>query len=105
MAGKQVKDWENWSGSVRCTPREVATPSSIEQLQELVGQYGQAQRHLRVVGAGHSFTPLVHSDDMLMSLDALQGIEQVDKEQGTATVLGGTRLKQLGPALHAHGLA
>jgi FAD-linked oxidoreductase len=60
---------------------------------------------VRVVGSGHSFTPLVQTDDVLMSLDGVQGIESIDKERGTATVLGGTWLRSLGNALLEQGLA
>ncbi len=101
----QKRTWSNWSGSVRCEPREVVRPQSVEELARLIGRYGREGRHVRVVGSGHSFTPLVKSDDVLMSLDGVQGIEAVDKEGGTATVLGGTWLRHLGNALLEQGLA
>jgi FAD-linked oxidoreductase len=99
------KPWHNWSGSVRATPREVARPGSIEELALLVGTYGRVGRQLRVVGSGHSFTPLVQTDDVLIALDGLQGIIASDNARGTVTVLGGTRLKRLGDDLLARGLA
>ena len=97
--------WQNWSGSVQGTPREICQPSSIDELAERVATYSRAGRHMRVVGAGHSFTPLVQTDDVLISLDRMQGITAVDEAQGTVTVLGGTRLYRLGAELHEHGLA
>ena len=97
--------WSNWSGSVKSTPRQVVTPSTIDELARLVKEYNRDERHIRVVGAGHSFTPLVQSDDVLMSLDNIQGIEAIDTTTGSATVLGGTRLKYLGNALFEHGMA
>jgi FAD-linked oxidoreductase len=97
--------WSNWSGSVQSTPRQLARPQSIEALQDIVRQCARTGRHIRVVGAGHSFTPIAQTDDMLISLDNLQGIEQVDSANNTATVLGGTRLKRLGEELFKHGLA
>src|SRR5260370_38209298 len=80
-------------------------PGSINELKQRVGVYARDGRHVRVVGAGHSFTPLVQSDDVLMSLDEIQGIESVDPTAGRATVLGGTRLKKLGDTLFEHGMA
>src|SRR5579885_2255179 len=100
-----TRSWQNWSGSVRSQPREIVRPDSMDELARLVGAYGREGRHVRVVGAGHSFTPLAQTDDVLMSLDALQGIESVDSERQTVTVLGGTRLKALGEALLARGVA
>jgi len=97
--------WSNWSGSVKSVPRQVTKPRNIDELARLVREYGRDGRHVRVVGAGHSFTPLVQSDDVMMSLDEMQGIESVDTTSGRATVLGGTRLKKLGDTLFEHGMA
>src|SRR5579871_5004447 len=97
--------WSNWSGSVRGTPREIAMPASIDELAQRVADYARAGRHVRVVGAGHSFTPLVQTDDVLMSLDNMQGITAANEARGTVTVLGGTRLYRLGPDLLARGVA
>ncbi len=100
-----TEHWSNWSGSVQCAPRQMVRPHSIDELQRLVRDYSHANRHVRVVGAGHSFLPLAQTDDILISLDGIQGIEEIDAEAGTATVLGGTRLKMLGEELFKHGLA
>src|SRR5215469_6029999 len=104
-SAKNKKSWQNWSGSVSSSPREIVRPQNISELARMVAQYGAGKRRMRVVGAGHSFTPLVQTDDVLMSLDNLQGVESADTEAGTVTVLGGTRLKHLGEALLVRGLA
>ena len=97
--------WRNWSGSVTCAPREIIAPRSIEELARVVGEHGRAGRHLRVAGSGHSFTPLVQSNDTLVRMDGLSGITHFDAERGLVTVLGGTPLKQLGDALLERGVA
>ncbi len=97
--------WHNWSGSVEGRPREVARPASLEELARMVGEYGRAGHHIRLVGSGHSFTPLAATDDVLMTLDGMQGIISADADAGTARVWGGTRLKRLGAELLARGLA
>ncbi|HLH61644.1 MAG TPA: D-arabinono-1,4-lactone oxidase [Ktedonobacteraceae bacterium] len=103
-ASRQAR-WHNWSGSVRATPRQIVKPGSITGLVRMIEQFGREGRQVRVVGSGHSFTPLAQTGDILMSLDDLQGVDQVDAEHGRVTVLGGTKLKQLGDVLFAHGLA
>lgn len=103
MASKE--QWSNWSGSVKSTPQEVVRPGSIDELATLVKRYGRDGRRLRVVGAGHSFTPIAQTDDVLIALDHVQGIETIDTNQGIATVLGGTKLSTLGNALFEQGLA
>ena len=97
--------WSNWSGSVQSEPQQVVKPRNIDELAHLVKGYGRDGRHVRVVGAGHSFTPLVQADDVLMSLDEMQGIESMNTAAGRATLLGGTRLKLLGDALFEQGMA
>ncbi|HVB74990.1 MAG TPA: D-arabinono-1,4-lactone oxidase [Ktedonobacteraceae bacterium] len=105
MAVTQGERWQNWSGSVQGHPRQVVMPGSVGELTQCIGTYARDGRHVRVVGSGHSFTPLVQSDDVLMSLDNLQGVESIDADGGTVTVLGGTKLKMLGEVLLASGLA
>ncbi len=97
--------WSNWSGSVKSTPRQIVKPVSIDELAHLVKMYGRDERHVRVVGAGHSFTPLVQTDDILMSLENLQGVTDVNTAQNTVTVRSGTWLKNLGDDLFKRGLA
>ncbi len=97
--------WSNWSGSVQSTPRQIVKPLSIDELAHLMKTYGRDERHVRVVGAGHSFTPLVQTDDILISLENLQGVTDANAEQNTVTVRGGTWLKNLGDDLFKRGLA
>ncbi|HYX48403.1 MAG TPA: FAD-binding protein, partial [Ktedonobacteraceae bacterium] len=105
MGTSQEGQWSNWSGSVKCSPIELVRPRNIEELTKMVREYGQAGRHLRVAASGHSFTPVAQSNDVLMSLELMQGIESLDAERGTVTVLGGTVLKNLGEMLFERGLA
>ncbi|MFD0590328.1 D-arabinono-1,4-lactone oxidase [Paenibacillus sp. GCM10027627] len=97
--------WSNWSGSVTAKPQEMLTPSSIQEVADAIRLCKREGRRLRVVGSGHSFTPLAATDDVLLSLDLLQGIVNVNVEEGTATVWAGTKLKRLGEELFGYGLA
>jgi FAD-linked oxidoreductase len=98
--------WQNWSGSVHCDPSGTASPRSVEELAEIVADCGRTGRRLRVAGSGHSFTPLVATDDLLVSLKHLTGLdESVGAARDRATALAGTRLKELGQALFDHSLA
>lgn len=99
------KSWSNWSGLVRMKPEKMVYPDSIEEVIELVREASREGKKIRVVGSGHSFTPLVHTDQILLSLDRMQGIEHIDKSSGTATVWAGTRLRDLGETLHSRGFS
>jgi FAD-linked oxidoreductase len=105
METYQPGQWSNWSGSVKCSPDEVLKPRTIDELTKMVGEYGRAGHHMRIVGSGHSFAPVVQSNDILLSMEELQGIESIDAERGSVTVLGGTVLKNLGNMLFEHKLA
>jgi len=105
MDTSQVRLWHNWSGSVQCKPRQIAKPANIDALVRIIKACNSDNRHVRVVGSGHSFTPLVQTNDVLMSLKYIQGIEEIDTKRSTVTVLAGTQLNTLGEALYARGLA
>ncbi|RAP74878.1 FAD-binding oxidoreductase [Paenibacillus montanisoli] len=97
--------WSNWSGSVQASPQMVLYPDSIEAVVEAVQMCRREGRRLRVVGTGHSFTPIAAASDVLVSLDRMQGLVEIDAVGGTATVWAGTKLKLLGELLFRQGLA
>jgi len=98
--------WTNWSGSITATPALIRHPKSIDEVAEIVrSECILRGRYLRVVGSAHSFTAVAASDQVLMSLDEMQGIVSIDAAQQTAVVWAGTKLKRLGELLHAEGLA
>jgi FAD/FMN-containing dehydrogenase len=97
--------WSNFSGRVAFTPRQIARPKSEAELCELVRAAAAAGRTLRVAGTGHSFTPLVETRDVLVSLAEFQGIESIDRARGRAVIRAGTILHALGEPLLAQGLA
>lgn len=96
--------WENWSGSVSATPATVYYPETEADLVEIVERHAPEET-IRVVGAGHSSTQLCAVDDVLVSMEALTGIESVEQDANQATVLAGTRLSAMNAALAEHGLA
>ncbi len=91
----------NWSGGVRFRPQRSVTPSCES---ELVAALRDGVAPLRVVGAGHSFSPLIETAGSLVSLDALQGVLSVDVERLTATVRAGTKIHALGRPLFDAGV-
>lgn len=98
--------WTNWSGSVRCAPRQLAMPDDEAAIIALVrGLAREPGAELRAVGTGHSFAPLCATDGVLLSLDRLQGIIDVDPARMEATIWAGTELHRLGAPLLAAGLA
>lgn len=60
---------------------------------------------VRVVGAGHSFSPICATDGLLLDLVNLTGVTEIDATTHTATILGGTRIHQMGEPLFNAGFA
>ncbi|MCO5411006.1 MULTISPECIES: D-arabinono-1,4-lactone oxidase [Ralstonia] len=99
-AGRQ--SWQNWSGIQSCKPTAIATPANETELAALLRG---AERGVRCVGSGHSFTALVPTESTLVSLDRMSGIVSIDKVAGTVTLQAGTRLALVSRLLDAQGLA
>jgi FAD/FMN-containing dehydrogenase len=97
--------WRNWVSNQVCRVAHFAMPSSEEQVCALIRAAAERGLRLRVVGTGHSYTPIVVTDDVLMSAERLTGIESIDAEKGHVTMRGGTRICDVGPALRAAGWA
>ncbi|MCV6624193.1 MAG: FAD-binding protein [Cellvibrionaceae bacterium] len=94
--------WRNWSGSQECFPAARKAPSSVVELQELVAA---APGIVRPVGAGHSFMPLVPTDDTIISLSRLAGVIEHNEQSNTALIWSGTRLGDIGAPLAERGQA
>ncbi|NJW53282.1 D-arabinono-1,4-lactone oxidase [Salinimicrobium oceani] len=97
--------FKNWSGSMAFTPGEIVTPEGEEQVCDLVKKACKEGKKVRVVGAGHSSSPLVRTDDYLLSLEHFSGVEDPDLENHTATVVAGMTVKEAGKDLFRYGLA
>ncbi len=98
-------EWSNWSGLVRCQPARIVEPADESQLIDVVRGAAAAGQSVRVTGTGHSFTALCATDDLLVSLDRLSGIESVDAAAGLAWLRAGSKIHDLGGPLAEHGLA
>jgi FAD/FMN-containing dehydrogenase len=101
----EMNHWSNWAGNQTCSPCRYERPSSVAELQEIVAAAARRGVSVRPVGSGHSFAPLCVTDGVLVDIAALSGIETVTESAGVVTVLAGTRICDLGPALAEYGMA
>ncbi len=83
--------WMNWSELQKCNPKQFASPTSEDALIEIM----QKAEQLRFAGTGHSFMPLVPTDNTIISLDAMSGVISTDKLTNTAKVKAGSKLAYL----------
>ncbi len=97
--------WRNWAGNLQAGAINIVHPTSEAEIVSLVRRAASEKETLRVVGSGHSFTPLCVTNGTLITLDGLQGVISIDQATQTARILAGTKISQLGEPLLQAGLA
>jgi FAD/FMN-containing dehydrogenase len=97
--------WSNFSGAIVCEPAVITFPRSDEEVAQVVRDAAAQGRRARVVGTGHSSTPVVGTNDVLVSLDRLSGLVSHRSEERRATVYAGTKLDAATGMLLGLGLA
>ncbi len=96
---------KNWSGYHQWNPLQIFKPKAENEITQIVQKAIQENKKIRLIGSGHSFTPLSKTDDFLVSLDDFQGIISIDKSNKQVTVKAGTKLNHLNKLLDKEGLA
>ncbi|MDA8047749.1 MAG: FAD-binding protein, partial [Actinomycetota bacterium] len=91
----------NHAGTVRVSPAAWYDPADEDAVARFVAGAAATGRKVRVVGAGHSWSPIAAPVDLALSLDRLSGV--VTRGPGWVRVRAGTRLRDLIPALSQHG--
>lgn len=100
-----MASWANWSGRQTDSPQAIHAPGIEAELGEAIAEAAATGVAVRAVGASHSHSRIAATNGVLVTLDGWHGIESVDPENQTATIRSGSRIYQLGPLLHEHGLA
>src|SRR5689334_13441385 len=91
----------NWARNIAYTASEYQTPTSVEQLQEVVSK---ADR-VRALGTGHSFNRIADTDGVLVSTLGLVEAVEIDDQAETAVVSAGARYGQVAAELESAGWA
>jgi len=97
--------WRNWVGNQSCISRYKGAPGSEAQLAEMVAEANANGLNVRVAGSGHSFTPVVGTGGVLLSLAGMKGVLDADLAARRVTVAAGTRIGEVGQALKGMGLS
>ncbi|WP_313814841.1 D-arabinono-1,4-lactone oxidase [Glutamicibacter sp.] len=100
-----MSTFSNFAGTVTSTPLVRRSIGSLDQLAESLDAAQLAGHSVRTIGAGHSFTALAQTDQVLLDLDGFAGIEEVDALSHEVTFRAGTRLWQIPALLKPFGLA
>jgi FAD/FMN-containing dehydrogenase len=97
--------WRNWVGNQSFTPRWVGAPRDEEEVAGLVRHAVEQGGGVRVAGSGHSFTPVVETDGLLLDVSALNGVLSTDAERRRVTARAATPIHGFYEPLWDAGLA
>jgi FAD/FMN-containing dehydrogenase len=100
-----AETWTNWVGNQTCSPAEIAAPRTEDEAAAVVAEAVRRGLSVRVAGGGHSFTPVVATDGLLLDLRGLGGIRAIDPERRRVVVGPATTIGDFGEPLWASGLA
>ncbi len=96
-----MSEQKNWAGNYTYSAANWHEPESVVQIQNLVKQCNK----LRVVGSRHSFNGIADSDENMVSLQKLNKVIALDRENQTVTVEGGIIYSDLSRFLQENGFA
>jgi FAD/FMN-containing dehydrogenase len=105
LAFDSQKRWTNWGGNQSSTPAYTMRPQNEQEVVDAVRYAIKEGLSVRAVGAGHSFTPLVQTDGVMMDLSGLTGITATDADLKRVRAKGGTPISAFGGPLWESGLA
>jgi len=94
-----AKRWKNWAGNVAFEPRSRVEPAGESEVVDAVRHAAAEGLTVRAAGAGHSSSPLVETDGMLIDLQRLSDLESVSQDRSRATLGAGSRLNDVNEML------
>ena len=97
--------WTNWVGNQSCRPARIASPAGEDEVAALIADATGRGMPVRAAGAGHSFSPVVTTDGLLLDLSALRGIRSIDADRRRVVVGPATTIGEFGEPLWEAGLA
>ncbi|KAI8391764.1 D-arabinono-1,4-lactone oxidase-domain-containing protein [Radiomyces spectabilis] len=97
--------FQNWAKTFSCQCELLFTPSTEEEIIEIVRLAGEHKKSIKVFGSGHSPSDLAMTHDFLVNIDTMNKMLKVDTEKLTMTVQGGMSLHTFHKVLKDHGMA
>lgn len=100
-----MADWSNWSGRHHAKVKHFHHLRSEEDAAALAAEATQRSLRIRAAGTGHSHSPLIPNDDIIVDTSGLAGVQSIDHGTKRAWIGAGTKIVALGAPLQAAGLA
>lgn len=103
--GSEQAVWTNWVGNQSFTPKSTIAVDSEADVQRRVTEAVENGHGVSTAGAGHSFTPIVETDGVLLDLSKLTGIISIDKDRFLVKARPRTTIAEFGEPLWEQGLS
>eukprot|EP01134_Creolimax_fragrantissima_P000238 CFRG0238T1 len=112
VSHSRIKSFVDWDKRHSCHPSEIYYPSSVGEVVEVIQSNSGSK--VKVVGAGHSFSPIMLTNGVMISLDNMQqflspsvddNLLPKEEDPQLVTVEAGMRVWQLNEYLAKLGLA
>ena len=97
--------WTNWVGNQSFSPGAVVVADSEADVARHVAEAAAGGSGISTAGAGHSFTPIVETDGVLLDLSQLTGITDIDTAGALVTAGPATTIADFGLPLWDSGLS
>lgn len=98
-------EWRNWAGTLSCNPTAIVTAQSVDEVARVLARADEEGTSVRPVGTGHSFSPLVPTDGVVLDVSALSGVLDIDTDEQIVRVGAGSTVGSLGVPLWEAGLS
>ena len=98
-----AKTWTNWVGNQSFTATDIVQAQNENDVQQIIKDAASKNLNVRVAGSGHSFTPVVETEGIVIEPVGLTGIHSVDSEKARVTLGAGTTIKEIGEPLWEKG--
>ena len=104
LATSKKSRWANWLRN-EVFDAQIAMPHTESDIVGVIRDARARAEQVRVVGSGHSSTPLHRSNGFVMSLDNMRGVVSGDTARSRGVMLAGTKIRELGAPLWDLGLS
>ncbi len=94
--------WINWARNQYCYPSKIYAAKSEDDVAKV---FKETTGVVRPVGAGHSFSPVVPTNDVLISTDLMSGVVSSNNTTLEAELWAGTRIYDAARQLASIGQA
>ena len=100
-----AKNWTNWVGNQSFEATDIIEAKSEDDVIKIINNAASNGLNVRVAGAGHSFTPVVETDGIVIDPVGLKGIHSVDEKKARVTLGSATTIKEIGEPLWEKGFS